>query len=542
MSLKALIIGLDGTTWNVLTDDVLQKHMPHLWDLRQSGCWGVLNSTIPALTPAAWTSCTSGCHPYKHGLMDFQKYRFDTNAFTVSLSTDIRVPSMWHYLGEHGYRVASVNVPFTYPTYPINGVMISGLGCPGTSCSFTYPEDFKEKLLREVPDYGIALGPEGLNKRNKGMGAGKEEFSARIDRLARRFENRLEAVRLIQREDPVDILMVQFQQIDLLQHLAWPYASAETRDEYPWQRDEIFRLYRRLDDLIGELLGMIDQSEGLVMLASDHGFGPTPFAVNPNKYLEEWGYIRRLDPLGRLIRRTRRNLIQARIGDTREMSVKLKQPINWSKTRAMVLLRPIYGALYLNVKGRQPDGCVEPGAEYDRIIEDLKERFAQIENPFNGEKVFNRIATPKDLWGVDGPANEVMGDLLLIQKQTYRMSKSLKKNQLGVTRNDPHSLTASWHYTEGMHILAGRGIRKGTQLTADIIDIAPTLYAWLGLPVPAEVDGRPILDAFTTPPDVKRESQECFPATFSERTIIETSASKEEEEALKEQLQNLGYL
>ena len=542
MSLKALIIGLDGTTWNVLTDDVLQTHMPNLWQLRQRGSWGVLNSTIPAVTPAAWTSCTSGCRPVKHGLLDFQKYRFESNAFTASSSTDVRVPSMWHYLGEQGYRVASINVPFTYPVYPINGVMISGLGCPGTSTAFTYPPSFKEKLLSEVPDYGIALGPEGLNKRNKGMGQTREAFTASINRLARRFENRLEAARMIQRDEPVDIMMVQFQQLDLLQHLAWPYVSAQTRDDFPWHRDEIFRLYRRLDELVGELIGMAHPTDGLIAVVSDHGFGPTPFAVNPNKYLEDWGYIRRLSPLGRLVRRVRRNVIQARIGDTREMTVNLKQPINWSQTRAIVLLRPIYGALYLNVKGRQPDGYVEPGADYDDIIADLKARFARIENPINGEKVFERVVTPMDLWGVDGVANEIMGDLLLIQKQSYRMSKSLKRNQPGIVEYGLHSMKASWHYTEGTHILVGKGIKSGQHIQANLIDIAPTLYAWLGLPIPAEVDGEPVLDAFVSPPDVRKETVERFPTTFSQRSIEETSATAEEEEALKEQLQNLGYL
>ena len=197
---------------------------------------------FPRGTPAAWTTCTSGCDPQTHGLTDFQLYRFEDNVVQLTSTHQVKVPNLWHYLGAHGYRVASLNVPFTFPPYAINGYMVCGLGCAGTSSDFTYPKEFREKILREIPDYGIALGPEGLNKRNNALGGTQEEFEANLRRLQRRFEMRVELARMIQRDDPVDIMMVQFQQLDLLQHLAWPYIAAESRDRFGWYRDRIFTL------------------------------------------------------------------------------------------------------------------------------------------------------------------------------------------------------------------------------------------------------------------------------------------------------------
>jgi len=537
---KVLIIGIDGATWDNLDDYVLDNFMPTLKGLRSRGSSGILKSTFPAVTPAAWTTCTSGCDPQTHGLTDFQKYSFPDNLLEITNSTSVVVPSMWHYLGQQGYRVASLNVPFTYPAYSINGIMVSGLGCPGTGCDFTYPKDFKKTLLKSIPDYGIALGPEGINKRNNSFGGTQQEFTKTINRLGRRFENRLEVARLVQKENPVDIMMVQFQQLDLLQHLCWPYIYYKTRDQHPWHRDQVFDLLKKLDGIIAELLQLIDLDNSLLIVASDHGFGPMKYNANVNRFLTEWGYIKRADTFTRMIRRTRRNLMNLQKPQNRHMTVDLKQPINWKKTRAIALRRPIYGAVYLNVKGRQPGGCVNPGDEYNQLIDELKEKFLAVTNPQNGEKVFERVVTPKESWPhLDAP-EEIFGDLMVAQKQGYRTNLTMKDSYPPIEPIPADSLSASWHHPNGIHIIAGNNIKKNHQTHAKISDLAPTIYSWLGMDIPAEVDGNCINDVFNQPTTAKKLDTRNFPESFTGAGSYEES--EQEKQALAEQLKNLGYL
>ncbi|MCP4711156.1 MAG: hypothetical protein GY869_21255, partial [Planctomycetes bacterium] len=255
-----------GGTWDVLDDFVLSNYMPNLKRLRETGASGVLSSTVPAITPAAWTSSTSGCSPHIHGLMDFRYYNFADNILKLARSDRVKVPSMWYYLGQAGYKTASLNVPFTFPVYPINGVMVSGLGCPGTSAEFTYPSDFKDKILAKMPDYGLGLGPEVIDKRSGGLGRNKEEFLANLKSIERRMAQRVELVELVQGHEPMDILMVQFQEVDLIEHLGWPYVSAKTRDQYPWYRDKLFETFARLDEHIGKLVERIDLQKDLLVM------------------------------------------------------------------------------------------------------------------------------------------------------------------------------------------------------------------------------------------------------------------------------------
>ena len=140
-------------------------------------------------------------------------------------------------------------------------------------------------------------------------------------------------------------------------------------------------------------------------------------------------------------------------------------------------------------------------------------------------------------------ANEIFGDLLLIQKQTYRMSKSMKPGNSEVGESPVGSLSASWHYTEGMFIWQGKGIGANHRFDSHIANIAPSLYAWLGIPIPAEVDGEPMLEMFRVPPEVDYRDVINYPNAFGKgKPSVPEERSAEEQEALQDQLESLGYL
>lgn len=145
MTMKVLIIGLDGATWDVFDDFLLDHHMPNLKKLKSEGYSGVLQSTDPPITPAALTTCITGCQPYTHGVVGFKDYPSRDNSLHVSSAASCRVPTMWEELSDQGYKkVASINVPWTYPWREVNGLVVAGYGLPSTEADFTYPHDFKK--------------------------------------------------------------------------------------------------------------------------------------------------------------------------------------------------------------------------------------------------------------------------------------------------------------------------------------------------------------------------------------------------------------
>ena len=72
-TLKTMILGLDGATFDVMLPFIKEKKLPTLAYLLENGAWGELESTIPPVTAAAWPSFMTGENPGKHGILDFMK-------------------------------------------------------------------------------------------------------------------------------------------------------------------------------------------------------------------------------------------------------------------------------------------------------------------------------------------------------------------------------------------------------------------------------------------------------------------------------------
>jgi len=536
--MKILIIGLDGVSWDVLTEDVLEKHMPNLLKIKRSGTSGSLTSTLPnIITPAAWPTAISGVLPHKHGLAHFYRYRFEDNKICHTNASMLRTPNIFHYLSEQDLRVAMINVPSTFPVYPVNGYLIAGMGCPGAISEFVYPPEFKQELLNKIPDYSINFYSDKEVRHRLKLGSSQQEFAAAIQKIEQLFEQRWAAAELITVQSPIDVMMVQFQQVDFLMHQCWPYVDPNTRDRYPWFRDGVFKFYEKLDSVIGNFINLLNH-ESLTVVMSDHGFGSSPYTVNPNRMLIDWGYICPSGPFARSIRRTRLNFSSSKKRES-DIPVSLRLPINWHKTRAIVLLHPLYSALYFNIKGRQPGGCVCVN-DVPALIKEIKAKFMSVEHPDTGCKIFESVVTPKEYFGEDS-LEESFGDLMLISRYEYHHSDSCKRNRAATGRSDMKEINGSNHYPDGVFALSGINIKANHTSNAHIADIAPTIYSWLNMDIPYEVDGKTIEAAFTTAPRIQKNSQPHYPALFK-KGEMDSDISKEEEKILAEHLEGLGYL
>ncbi len=524
--IKVLIIGLDGANWSVLDDALVAGHMPTLRTLRTEGNSGVLQSTHPPVTAAAWTTCITGCQPYTHGVVGFKDYSFRDDRLRISSAASCRVPNMFQQLSSQGFKVASINVPWTYPCADVNGIVVSGYGTPDTTAAFTSPPEFKKELLAAIPDFDF------IAPWQKGDNRDLELFDSNISKVERCFAQRVETAKMVNGKISPDLMMVQFQDLDLMQHHIWPCLSSQTRDSYPVHRDRLFRMFEKLDSAIAELLELAG-SDTTVIVMSDHGFGPMHGSIRANMFLHDWGYLRTKSSLGRMVRRARRNLIS----EKDEMEVELKTPVDWKNSKAMVMYSAVNGHIYLNVKGRNPHGTVERGAEFDAIIEDLKGKFAQITNPKTPQKVFQDILTPAELYGVPSVDTEILGDLILIPAPGYIVHQSTSRKGPPIRLEPPDTFTGC-HYYEGIYVVKGPGVDKTAGQRAHIVDIAPTVYALMDAELPAYVDGKPAQSLF----ERKLEAPIQAPTEKETAKPARENLSDAEQELVRKRLAELGYM
>jgi predicted AlkP superfamily phosphohydrolase/phosphomutase len=440
-----------------------------------------------------------------------------------------------------------INVPVTYPPHAVNGFMITGLLSP-TMAEITYPPGLLKRYEGELGKYRVTptiqhkLGNEKTFIRN---------LESTID-IRTRFASRL------MRDQPWDFMMVHFLATDLAQHALWRHMDPSHLDYEPDSpyRDAIQRMYRRVDHSIGELLAQVD-AETTVFVMSDHGFGPLDRVVNLNLLLLQKGLLHlKRDPLTRLRAFLFRcGLTPANVYEwlkrfnlqsiTRFFSISTRNAVinrflsfddvDWSRTVAYALGH--IGQIYINVKGRQPHGIVERGADYERACGQVIEALQTLTTA-DGRPLLNRVIRASET--VCGPHQDESPDMHLVMDGYRHISFPL-------FATDQHLISkqirgdSGCHRQHGILIAHGPHIRPGTQVEgARIVDLAPTTLHLMGHPVPRDMDGHVLVDvlspAFLSEHPVRIATSESCSA--QEARLL----SEEEEAELRIRLKGLGYL
>jgi len=551
---KVLIIGLDGGAFDFLDPLMKRGVMPTLRRIRAEGCSGVLESSIPPFTVAAWPSFYTGLNPGKHGVISFHRHQLGQvhpeRTGELVNGSHVRGERLWEALSAAGKKVGVINVPVTYPPSPVNGFLISGMLTPPKAPVYTYPAE----LAKELSDYQIELA--GLHHDDTfgltSLGRSRKTVMA-IQRMAR--QRALTSLRLM-REREWDFFMVVFTGTDRLCHLFWDYL-AETEDEKELNAEiqaALMTCYEQLDQHVGAL---IDQAgdQTVVLIMSDHGFGPgAKRRVFVNRWLEDLGLLRRHPTSGRrrsfnaflrslrsspAVRQGLRRLLPASVHEKvlRTTREHVAATIDWSRTRAS--FSPVFTnvvGIEINLIGAKPDGIVSPDGEYEALRQQIMEMASDLVVPGTGERIIERAYRREDIY--HGPLTEMMPDIILIFDPLCGASPSLKSQKIvqpvpaiGIGNHRPDGIFFAW----GPNIRPGRLSRL-----AQITDVMPTALYLMGQPLPDNLDGQVIEEALTS------EFLEAHPFTYRPATAPAEPTGEAWQEgdlvAVTKRLRGLGYL
>ncbi len=536
MAERLLIIGLDGATFDVLDPLMDSGRMPNLRRFIREGVSGILESTKPPITPAAWTTFMTGKGPGRHGIVDFEKYDVHTHTLTFNSTFEIREKTIWEILSEKGLRVGTVNVPMTYPPRQVNGFAISGFETPSIEHDFTWPRELKQDILRLIPNYNYRT-----NWRRKAFG-GDSILRENLEYICGSFDQGLELTRYCGNKFGWDVLMLVFKLVDNLQHKAWKYLDPRYRMQYPRRAEMAAECFRRLDGVLGELFAYADEHGATTLIMSDHGHGSLDGKAQPNLLLREWGFLSLRSPweqastraahwLHRLTKGKVTRFEQGARGIERDLAV------DWSRTKACVMHAGIYGFLYINLKGRGPIGIVEPD-EYDALRDELAARFMAaetIDREGDPVRIFPEVYKTEELYGCSREENPGMPDLLLSPQPGLAVVRKIR-GRSPVRWCSPARLEGT-HRLEGVFAMRGPNVRRGQRIRSNIVDLTPTALAALGLRVPVDMEGRPLVEAFTRELVIEREPP--IRKVFEEHSEVYSEADRR---LLEQRLSELGYL
>ncbi|HEX2032533.1 MAG TPA: alkaline phosphatase family protein [Actinomycetota bacterium] len=456
---RVAVIGLDCATPQLLFDQ-LAGEVPNIRSLLERSLYGDLESITPPITVPAWACAMTGKTPGQLGIYGFRN-RKDTSYEGLAIATSgaVREPAVWDLLGEAGKRSLLVGVPPAYPVKPVEGWRISCFLTPPSAQSYTWPPELASEVQDEVGEYIFDIP----NFREQG-----EDHV--LERVHAMTERRFRVARRLVRNKPWDFFMLVEMGMDRLHHVFWQHVDPAHPKYRPGNRFEnAFRDYYRLVDReVGSLLEALPE-DAVVILMSDHGARAMVGGVCFNDWLIEEGYL----------------ALESRLEGPTPIA---KAPIDWSKTVAWGD-GGYYGRLFLNVKGREPQGVVDPD-RYESVREEIAAKLEAMKGP-DGRPLGTRVIRPETAYPeVRGVAPDLIvyfGDL------EWRSVGTLGFGEIFTEENDTGPDGAN-HDKRGVFALSGlpdqpRGETKDLRL----IDVGPTLMKLYGLTEPPGVQGRSIL-------------------------------------------------
>ncbi|HKG21641.1 MAG TPA: alkaline phosphatase family protein [Blastocatellia bacterium] len=465
MKKRVMVIGLDCATPQLVFER-WRNDLPNLRSLMEAGIWGKLRSSDPPITVPAWMSMMTSKDPGRlgfYGLRNRVDYSYEKMA--TANSTFVKEPTVWDILSERGKRVILIGVPQTYPPRPVNGEMVTCFLTPSTDKQFTYPASFKEEVQRVTGGYILDA---------VGFRVDEDEKDRVLKTIYEMTEKRFKLARhMVETRADWDFFMMVEMGPDRIHHMFWKYTDPEHPKYVPGNKYEesIHDYYKFVDAQIGDLLAMAGE-ETAVLVVSDHGARGMVGGICFNEWLMREGYLV--------------------LKNRPEKAVPVEQcDVDWSRTRAWGS-GGYYARLMINVKGREPQGIVEPGEEYERVRTGLVEKLAALRD-HKGEPMHTFAVRPEDVYrevrGVPPDLFVYFGNL------SWRSVGSVwpsEPDSVYTFENDtgPDDANHDWHGIFIMRDGAGNGSLEGQGM--NLKDVAPTVLSLLGEEVPGDMEGKVI--------------------------------------------------
>jgi predicted AlkP superfamily phosphohydrolase/phosphomutase len=554
---RVLVIGFDGATLDLIRPWAEAGLLPTFRWLMQQGSWGSLRSTMPPVTPTAWSSFITGMNPGKHGLFDFVRRVEGSYDTELVNATHRGGPSFWRLLSDAERRVIVFNVPVTYPPEPVNGLLVSGLLTPALATDATWPPELQQELQEAVPDFDFS--PPGMYSRGQDA-----EFVRSVRQLN---HTTLQATLYLMRQQPWDCLATVFMGTDIMSHFMWKHMENQGAGAPESVRGLVSRAiqncYQDADAALAQLIEAAGDDAYLVVM-SDHGFGPMERYMSVNAWLVERGYLR--------FKRTPASLLKYamyRLGvtplraytalralsladrvrkesrrETARVQTALKRfflsfdDVDWPRTRAYSV--GYAGPIFVNLKGREAQGIVEPGQGYEDLLEELTGELRALKDPRTGLPFVGEIHPRSDLyWGSHA---EQSPDLMFMPRDPTTAGLGLfefPSNRWLCPGPD----RTGYHRMDGILFVHGPGILRAHELQgASIMDVAPTVLALTGVPIPGNLDGQVLRDAMSEAL-LEEVAITYAPGKEPDRDgHLPFKMADEDEEAVRDRLRGMGYV
>lgn len=503
-----------------LLDDWLREGwMPNLDRLRREGAWSRLESVSELSSGSIWPTFFTGVNPAKHGQF-FTHMQIEPGTYRIvkKYADDVSRDPFWRELDRANRSCAVIDVPQTRPMDPFRGIHVAGWGGEfpawprSSSPRRLMPEIMGKFGAHPLADrYRVALRPET-----------DEEYHLLRNDLLDGVRKKADLSLWIFDKGPFDFFLTVFSESHWAGHLLWdgldPAHPRHDVARAPWCKDLFRGLFGRIDRTIGEMKRSRPDADLLVFSLSGMGpnysgwhilpevmarIGMSPGAGRkggPASFLPtpRWGSwkTRALERfVSPRVIETAKSIVPARWWDRWTRRI-LHAGSGWKDSRAFCVPNDYSGAIRINLKGREPNGVVAPGAEYAAVCDRIRESLLRLVHEETGRPVVRDVVRTGEVY--QGEHLAALPDLLVLWTSESLVT-GVRSPGVGTIRLDFPERRTGAHRPFGFLAASGPRIRKAPDMkTVHLLDLAPTILSLMDVNVPDDYDGRVLSELIST--------------------------------------------
>jgi predicted AlkP superfamily phosphohydrolase/phosphomutase len=497
---KIVCIGIDAGDKDLILQWAREGVLPTFRSLLDTAAWAVTEPPLGFEASSVWPSFYTGALPGRTGQYN-GKVHFCPKTYEDCVPYDkqeIALDPIWTRLSLSGKHVAVIDAPYTLLEEGLNGVQLVDWGTHGRiggSGFKTWPPQLAQEVITRFGEDQIGESDAIRPRTAREHDAFREKL---IDRIARKTAL---ALHILQQRS-WDFYLIVFGEVHSVGHHCW-YLHDPTHprhDEALARKvgDPIKNIYIKTDAAVGEILNRLGPDTSALVFLS-HGMGPHR---SGSEFLDD--ILFRLEKgNGSAVREFATDALKgiwSRLPHSVRQSLRfLRDPVNRALVENSKADRKYFevannfktGAVRINVIGREREGKVNAGAEYEIVYKQLTEDLLSLINPATGRPLVNQSYRTKELY--NGPRVNDLPDLLVDWNREAPIEAACSP-KIGTMKNRRLSGRSGDHRPQGMMFARSRSIRPGQiHRIIPVIDFAPTFGALLGVELQG-IDGHPVAE------------------------------------------------
>lgn len=508
---RILLIGLDSADAELVEGWMQSGAMPNFARLRQQGQWGNLGTTAEVMHVSAWPTLYTGATPGHHGMYHAYQVRAGEQHIRRTEPDWCALPPFWKHLDDAGRKCIVFDAFMDYKLPDFKGKQILEYG---TWTWFGEPVSTPRGLLNDIKQrFGPYPAPEHAN-----MVHVPDQPLAFRDQLVEGAALKSRIVQSLMKENDWDLMFVTFGEPHGAGHYLWHFGDKD----YPLHasagdlagQNLVRDVYTGIDAAIGAIADAADDLTTIIITSAD-GMGPNYSGCHmmpemlhrmglfhssnvgaakaeskaPKKGLLQ--SLRQAVPLG--LRQQVTRCMPRRMRYQLEMKW-VNSSIRWQESKVFCVPNSNEGYFRVNLQGREPQGFVTPGAEYEDILGQLQQELTQLTNPSNGLRAAERVTLTDQVF--PGPQRKQLPDAVISWDRHARVIDQLQAPRSGLITAQPGYRVSPFY--AGNHRATAFVLSRGSKLAAGstlssghILDIAPSILSALGVQSPSHHEGRP---------------------------------------------------